>query len=154
MNTPDKLEIKVELTVLKKLEDVFKAVLDPRPFFVQKASGKLEEQATIHWRFEEFPMEIPIQTQKIIPNQLIRFQWGGEPDTLNTVEFQFKILDGNQNATTVSVIERGWSPTEAGRAASCRNTGGWMHMLCSLKAFLEHGINLRTGSFSHMKGIV
>lgn len=25
------------------------------------------------------------------------------------------------------------------------NCGGWMHMMCCLKAHIEYGINLRTG---------
>ena len=30
-------------------------------------------------------------------------------------------------------------------AESYGNAGGWMHMMCCLKAFLEYGINLREG---------
>jgi hypothetical protein len=29
--------------------------------------------------------------------------------------------------------------------AAVGNAGGWMHMMCSLKALLEYGINLRAG---------
>ncbi len=27
------------------------------------------------------------------------------------------------------------------------NCGGWMQMLCAMKAWLEHGVNLREGMF-------
>jgi hypothetical protein len=29
--------------------------------------------------------------------------------------------------------------------ASYGNAGGWMHMMCCMKGYLEHGINLRAG---------
>ena len=32
-----------------------------------------------------------------------------------------------------------------GEETSYGNAGGWMHMMCSLKAYLEYGINLRAG---------
>ena len=32
-----------------------------------------------------------------------------------------------------------------GLKASYDNCGGWMHMSCCLKAYLEYGINLRAG---------
>ena len=36
---------------------------------------------------------------------------------------------------------------QAASKASYGNCQGWMQMLCALKAYLEHGINLREGMF-------
>jgi uncharacterized protein YndB with AHSA1/START domain len=49
--------------------------------------------------------------------------------------------------TLVSVAEEGWRETETGLRASYGNCQGWMQMLCALKAYKEHGINLREGMF-------
>jgi len=50
-----------------------------------------------------------------------------------------------RGATVVHVKESGW-PADAEGIANCvQQTQGWMHMLCCLKAYLEHGINLRKG---------
>jgi uncharacterized protein YndB with AHSA1/START domain len=59
------------------------------------------------------------------------------------VEMVFKPLEGQ--ATMVQIRESGWRDTPQGVESSYGNCGGWMHMLCCCKAFLEHGINLRAG---------
>ncbi len=46
---------------------------------------------------------------------------------------------------------RRWPDNEKGREGSYGNTMGWTHMPCSLKAWLEHGVNLRDGAFLHCK---
>jgi len=51
--------------------------------------------------------------------------------------------------TTVYVTESGWPEAES--EASYRNCMGWMHMICSLKAYLEYGVNLRKDAFIHMQ---
>jgi hypothetical protein len=45
----------------------------------------------------------------------------------------------------VQIAEEGWRADEEGVKASYGNAGGWMHMACCLKAYLEYGINLRAG---------
>ena len=50
-----------------------------------------------------------------------------------------------RGATVVHINESGWPPDAEGIANCVRQTQGWMHMLCCLKAWLEHGINLRKG---------
>jgi hypothetical protein len=45
----------------------------------------------------------------------------------------------------VEISESGWGKDPAGIEASYGNAGGWMHMMCCLKAHIEFGINLRAG---------
>lgn len=148
----------VKLTIQKPLAEVFAAALTPAPFFVAKASGPLEKGKTVIWQFPEFPMEIPIAVKDVVPNTLVRFEWGPKPDAQTICEFAFgKPQDFNPEAksavesTTISITESGWPDDEKGREASRGNTMGWTHMACSLKAYLEHGVNLRNGAFLHMK---
>jgi len=56
---------------------------------------------------------------------------------------EFKPLDLSN--TMVSIRESGWRPKEEGIELCCGNAGGWMHMMCALKAMLEYNINLRAG---------
>jgi uncharacterized protein YndB with AHSA1/START domain len=144
------IAFQVELSIKKPVSDVFKAVLIPAPYFVKKASGPMKEGAEIVWEFAEFPKGFSIQVRKVIPDQRIQFKWPrGEGKEMNTVEFHFKPF--RENVTTVFISESGWPDSDQGREASYRNCMGWMHMACSLKAYLEYGINLRQGSFVHMK---
>ena len=39
--------------------------------------------------------------------------------------------------------ESGWPPDDQGIQRCLEQMQGWVHMLCCLKAYLEHGINLR-----------
>jgi hypothetical protein len=45
------------------------------------------------------------------------------------------------------VTEHGWRETQTGLNGSYGNCMGWTQMICALKAWLEHGINLREGAF-------
>ena len=67
------------------------------------------------------------------------------PGYSTTVTMTFEPLDDGR--TLVSIAEEGWRESEAALKASYGNCQGWMQMLCALKAYLEHGINLREGMF-------
>ena len=145
----DKIEIKVRLSVLKPVADVFDAVVNPTKlsgYLVQTASGPFQEGKQVTWRFPEFPMNVPITVGKVVPSKLVTFEWGDRKEGSDTsVTIEFEALD--KDSTSVQVTETGWQPDEKGRENSYRNNTGWMHMLCCLKAYLEYGINLRKGSF-------
>ena len=51
------------------------------------------------------------------------------------------------NATLVTIAEGGWRETETALKASYGNCMGWSQMLCAMKAWIEHGINLREGMY-------
>ncbi len=53
-----------------------------------------------------------------------------------------------KEGTLVRISEEVWRETQTGLNASYSNCPGWMSMLCCLKAWLEHGINLREGIFT------
>ncbi len=50
-------------------------------------------------------------------------------------------------STLVKISESGWKENQKGLDSSYDNCQGWMQMSCSLKAYLEYGINLRKGFF-------
>lgn len=145
----ENITVKVELSIGKPVREVFQSVLKPVPYFLKKASGPMKEGAEVTWEFEELPKGFPVQVRRVVPDSLIRFEWPEEGGRTTSVEFTFKPFSAD--ITTVYISESGWPDTKEGREASYRNCQGWMHMACSLKAYLEHGINLRKGSFVHMK---
>jgi uncharacterized protein YndB with AHSA1/START domain len=51
----------------------------------------------------------------------------------------------NDEEAMVQISESGWRDDEEGVKSSYGAAGGWMHMMCCLKAYLEYGINLRAG---------
>jgi uncharacterized protein YndB with AHSA1/START domain len=163
MQSTESLTISVSLTILKPAEEVFTALENPMPFFVEKASDRLAEGKTIQWKFPEVPEEVPVIVESVVPGELVKMTWDSGSGGKNTCEFRLAPLDANGlkaaakqglfpgNATTLTITETGWPYTPQGREFSYRNQMGWMHMACSLKAWLEYGVNLRRGAFLHFK---
>ncbi len=144
------ITVQVDLSIGKPVQEVFEAVLYPVPYFIKKASGPLKEGAEVVWEFAELAKGFSVQVRKVVPHKLIQFEWPrGEGKQMNSVEFRFKPY--SDKVATVFITESGWPATEKWREMSYGNCRGWMHMACSLKAYLEYGINLRQGSFVHMK---
>lgn len=69
----------------------------------------------------------------------------GEGGTTRVV-FEFEPLDGDTR-TLITITETAWKPTADGAKAAFGNCEGWTGMLAALKAWLEHGINLRDGFY-------
>lgn len=141
----------VNIRIQKPVSEVFDAVVNPKKlsgYFTKTASAPLKEGSQAYWSFPEFEGEFPVTVTKMIPNQRIELEWEAQEGGYNThVEMNFKGIDAS--TTLVTIRESGWRENEKGVKASYQNCGGWMHMLCCMKAYLEHAINLRKGSF-HM----
>ena len=136
----------VQLKVRRPAAEVFDAVVNPEKlsrYFVQSASAALAEGATVHWRFAEIPGEHPVRVSRVVKDQTVALEYDRPDGGKIGVEMVFLPLD--TNATTVQIIETGWRGTPEDISESYGNAGGWMHMMCCLKAFLEYGINLREG---------
>ena len=137
----------VQLKILKPVPEVFEAVVDPAKlsgYFTKAASGRLVEGDTVRWSFAEVPGDFPVNVREVQKDERIVLEWESQEGGYDTrVEMLFKPLDGG--ATMVQIRESGWRETPRGVESSYRNCGGWMHMVCCLKAYLEHGINLRAG---------
>ena len=157
------LKFKVAARIAKPVNEVFEAVADPdqlsRYFTTGGAKGRLESGATVTWDFADFPGAFPVEVVEAIPNERIVLRWdanegeapnieGGEPtpaDYKTMVTMKFAGLDDGR--TAVEIAEEGWRETEGALKASYGNCQGWAQMLCALKAWLEHGINLREGMY-------
>lgn len=144
------LEIKTALQILKPVNEVFEAIIDPAQmsnYFISKSSGKLEEGKQIIWQFPEFDMSFPIRVGKIEENKYISFYW--EMDSIELfVEMTLTTSPGN--STVVTVTEKNRKNDEAGIKWLKGNTEGWANFLACLKAWLEYGVHLRKGAFDFM----
>jgi uncharacterized protein YndB with AHSA1/START domain len=79
---------------------------------------------------------------------VLHWQANDEPENPynTTVTMRFTPVDGDTR-TLVEIEEHGWHHTEAGVKSSYGNCMGWAQMLAALKAWVEHGINLREGAY-------
>ncbi len=157
------LKFRVAARIARPVHEVFEAVADPAKlsnyFTTGGAQGRLETGATVTWDFHDYPGAFPVEVVGVVPDEKIVLKWDaseGEPPNVEnanrpematapyktTVTMHFKPLDGDTR-TLVEIREEGWRETQGALDASYGNCQGWSQMLCALKVWLEHGINLR-----------
>jgi uncharacterized protein YndB with AHSA1/START domain len=157
------LKFRVAARIAKPVHEVFEAVADPDQlssyFATGGAKGRLETGATVTWDFHDYPGAFPVHVIEVVPDQRIVLEWraaegeapnveGGdmkEADYNTTVTMTFRGLEDGR--TLVEIAEEGWRENQGALQASYGNCQGWSQMLCSLKTWLEHGINLREGMY-------
>jgi uncharacterized protein YndB with AHSA1/START domain len=144
------LEVKAALQIIKPVEVVFEAIVDPEKmsnYFISHGSGRMEEGSQLTWQFPEFDTKSPIRVGKIEKDKYISFYW--EMDGIELfVEMTLTHIE--DNATLVRITEKSRQNDEAGIKWLMGNTEGWANFLACLKAYLEYGINLRKGAFDFM----
>ena len=139
--------------IARPVHEVFEAVADPEQlssyFTTNGAKGRLETGATVMWDFADFPGAFPVHVVEAVPDRRIVLRWAAdEPDVEpydTTITMEFEQLDDGR--TLVTIAEEGWHDTAGGRAASYGNCEGWTAMLCAMKAWVEHRLNLRDGFY-------
>lgn len=146
------LEIKTALQIAKPKAEVYQAIIEPehmKNYFIAKSSGMMEEGKTISWKFPEFDDYVPVTVLKLIPDELISFEWEGSKEKNLLVEIN--LTQVSKNNTLVKITEGKMEADEMGIQWFGGNTEGWANFLACLKAYLEYGINLRKGGFDFMK---
>lgn len=144
----DTLKIKTGIQIAKPAGDVFEAIVNPEQmsnYFISHSSGRMEEGANLIWHFPEFDGDAPVRVGKILKDKLVSYYWDiGDREML--VEMNLESRGGN----TIVIVTEGIMPNdEKGIAWLAGNTEGWANFLACLKAWLEHGINLRKGAFDY-----
>ena len=139
----------VQTKIARPVADVFDAVVSSermKNYFVNGASSDLVVGATVTWRWDHYG-ENPVVVRKVVANELIELaidskEWDKTKDDAYEVLviFEFEQLE---DGTMLSISEQGWKTDADGLKGSHDNCGGWTHMAMCLKAYIEHGIDLR-----------
>ncbi|MGI8611346.1 MAG: SRPBCC family protein [Sphingomicrobium sp.] len=159
------LKFRVAARIAKPVHEVFEAVADPQQlsqyFTTGGAQGRLETGATVTWDFHDYPGAFPVQVVEVVPDEKIVLRWAaseGEAPNLPDVDAKVRETDYqtqvtmtfaglDDGRTLVEIAEEGWRETEGALKASYGNCQGWSQMLCALKVWLEHRINLRSDMY-------
>lgn len=146
------MQLKFEVfgKIAKPVTEVFDAVYNPHKlsgyFTTAGASAPLDEGTTVTWDFADFPGAFPVHVRQVERDRLIVLEWqAADGDYLTQVRLEFEPL--NNDGTIVRISESGWKETPDGLKSSYGNCMGWTQMLCCLKVYVEHGINLRAFFF-------
>jgi len=148
------LKFKVQTKIQKPVAEVFDAVYNPSKlsgyFTNGGASAPLDEGTTVEWAFADNPgdeeMKFPVEVKRVVPNERIELSWEGAKGLFTHVVMEFD-ADGPEE-TIVRISESGWRETQDDLNSSYLNCMGWSQMISALKAYVEHGIDLRKGAYT------
>lgn len=141
----DKIKAKVQMGILKPAGEIFEAIVDPNKmnkYFITTSTGRIESGKTIIWTWEDFEGEHEIKVGKIEKDKTVSFEWSGSGVNCVVV---ITLEPKGENKTLVKITEADWPADYKGANRCMGQVEGWTNFLCCLKAYLEHGIDLRVG---------
>jgi uncharacterized protein YndB with AHSA1/START domain len=136
--------VKVEYRVARSVADVYDAIVDPTKmsqYFISRGSGRMELGAKLEWEWTDVGAKLAIEVGQLDANSKIGFAWSatGVPTKVTL------LVEPDGSGTKLTATEGPFALTDQGVARAMQQTQGWTDFCCSLKAYLQHGINLRTG---------
>ena len=141
----ENIEVKVKDIIVKPVDEVFGAIRNPEKlcgYFTLKSSGALVEGKNIDWWFDVADTAFTIYVSKVIENQQISLEWSGSGIK---AMIDIQLASPKENKTSIEITEKSFAFDEAGVKRALQQTQGWTDFICSLKAYLYTGINLRMG---------
>jgi uncharacterized protein YndB with AHSA1/START domain len=135
--------VRAQMLIRKPVAEVFEALVDPAitsRFWFSKGSGRLEAGKRVRWDWEMYGVFANVDVKAIDDDARILVEWNA-PENPASVEWTFE--PRGQDRTLVIVKNWGFrGEPDAMVAAAIDSMGGFSFLLASLKAFLEHGIEL------------
>ncbi len=143
-----KLTARATLQIQKQHEEVFEAIVNPEhmtQYFISESSGRMETGKDIVWKFPEFNDKYPVTQVNVSSHDSVSFVW--DQDTVVRIWLEAQA----DNSTVVRITEGEKVLNDENLKWTIGNTEGWANFLACLKAYLEYGVQLRTGAFDFMK---
>jgi uncharacterized protein YndB with AHSA1/START domain len=135
---------KAQMLIRQPVADVFDALIDPAitsRFWFSRGSGRLEAGKNVRWDWDMYGVSANVDVKAIEENRRILIEWNG-PDNPGLVEWTFEPSAADRTLVVVKNWGfRGDADTIVREAIV--STGGFSFLLAALKAFLEHGIDLK-----------
>lgn len=134
---------KAQMLIRKPAAQVFEAFIDPAitsRFWFSKGSGRLEPGKRVRWDWEMYGAGTEVDVKAIEENRRILIEW--DPDHPTSVEWTFEPQGEDRTFVTVKNWGFHGDPDQV-VAQALDSTGGFNLLLAGLKAFLEHGIELK-----------
>jgi uncharacterized protein YndB with AHSA1/START domain len=139
-----RVEVKVQARIARAPADVFDAIVDPAKmsqYFISRGSARMTPNARIEWEWADAGAKAAIEVIQVVPDQKIIFLWpAAGAKTKVTL-----LLEADGDGTRITASEAPFALTEEGVARALGQNQGWTDFCCCLKAYLQHGINLRLG---------
>ncbi len=134
------LEAKAGMLIRRHVKEVFEAFIDPAittKFWFTKSSGRLVKGNRVRWDWEMYGVGADVDVKDIEENKRIVIEF----DDTTSVEWVFTAR--GENETFVAITHTGFKGNQEEVVKQViDSTGGFIIVICGLKALLEHGIVL------------
>ncbi len=142
------IQVKVSDHINQPLEKVFETIIDQQEiskYFVSSSSDKIATGAKIIWEFKDYDVTLEVHILDVIENKKIQFEWEASG---NKAQVIINFSEENKGKTNIEITEDSFEENEEGIKRAMGQTQGWTDFICSLKAYLYTGINLRTAKMN------
>lgn len=139
--------IEIPGIINKPVSEVFEAIVEPgklNRYFTSRSSGIIESGKTVIWEFKDQNVILDIDIIETEQDKRISFRWRA---TGNDTYVSINLESDDDNNTKIIITEKEFSSDESDIKTAMQQTIGWTDFICSLKAYLYTGINLRDGNF-------
>jgi len=139
------VEVNVKDRVRKPAPEVFSAIVDPAKmahYFISSGSGPMKTGTTVKWEFADVGASLSVDVKEVEENRKIAFGWSASGVNARVT---ITLNAEDSNTTLVTINETGWPMDYEGVKRALGQTAGWTDFLCCMKAYLQHGVNLRLG---------
>lgn len=135
--------VTAQMGIRRPPSEVFAAFVDPTVttrFWIEDSSGRLEVGVKLRWTMNSDGAGADVVVIEVETDERIGFDWGADNE-YTRVELRFR--PWGKSGTHVTISETGLSGSADDLVARVADsTGGFTMVLCSLKALLEHDIEL------------
>lgn len=138
-----RITVRVEDRIARPPAEVLEAIVDPARmahYFISRGSARMTPNAKLAWEWADVGATLEVHVRTVAPDR-VTFLWSatGTPTEVTLA------LAPDGDGTELVASELPFELSEDGAARAVQQTQGWTDFCCSLKAYLVHGINLRTG---------
>ena len=135
---------KAQMLIRKPVAEVFEAIVNPeitRRFWFSGGSGRVVAGKKLRWDWEMYGAFAMVDVKEVEENKRILIEWNG-PENPSLVEWTFEPKASDRTFVVVKNFGFRGDPDKV-VAEALDSTGGFSFLLAALKAFLEHGIELK-----------
>lgn len=141
--------VRVSSVIKASAETIFQAIYNPEImscYFISRSTGAMDQDAELVWYFDDFGVSCEVKVLDLSLNERISFQWNAIGKEPTSVDIILKPASSTETSLEITESPFDYNPDSVKKALG--QTQGWTDFICSLKAYLYTGVNLRSGQMN------
>lgn len=139
------MQVNVSDTIQKPIHEVYDAIINPHKivnYFTSAVSGNMKVGEEVDWEFKDADCTETIKILELEENAKLSFEWTASGQSARV---DIHLIAKESNQTKITITEGPFDLTEEQVKRMMGQTHGWVDFMCSLKAWLYTGVNIRNG---------